>query len=65
VAEGEIVGMLGPNGAGKTTILKIITGYLQADSGNVKVDGFDVLTESLAAQSRLGYLPENPHCIRN
>jgi len=59
VAEGEIVGMLGPNGAGKTTILKIITGYLQADNGNVKVDGFDVLTESLAAQSRLGYLPEN------
>jgi ABC-2 type transport system ATP-binding protein len=59
VAAGEVVGLLGPNGAGKSTAIKIITGYLQADSGEVKVDGLDVLTHTREVQARLGYLPEN------
>ena len=56
---GEIIGLLGPNGAGKTTIIKTLTGYLQPDSGEVIVDGLNVLTETQAVQSRIGYLPEN------
>jgi ABC-2 type transport system ATP-binding protein len=57
--EGEIVGLLGPNGAGKTTTIKILTGYIQPDSGDVKIDGLDVLTQTKAVQQRLGYLPES------
>jgi ABC-2 type transport system ATP-binding protein len=58
IAAGEIVGLLGPNGAGKSTIIKILTGYLQADEGNVTVDGLDVLTQAQEVQARIGYLPE-------
>jgi ABC-2 type transport system ATP-binding protein len=59
VAPGQVVGLLGPNGAGKTTMMKILTGYLQPDRGSVRVDGLDVLTDTLAVQERIGYLPEN------
>jgi ABC-2 type transport system ATP-binding protein len=59
IGAGEIVGLLGPNGAGKTTIIKTLTGYLQPDAGTVVVDGLDVLTDTTAVQSRIGYLPEN------
>jgi ABC-2 type transport system ATP-binding protein len=59
IAEGEIVGLLGPNGAGKTTIIKILTGYLQPDSGTVRIGGLDVLTQAQEVQANLGYLPEN------
>ena len=59
VAEGEVVGLLGPNGAGKTTIMKILTGYLQPDEGEIKIDGLDVLTRRTEVQGQLGYLPEN------
>lgn len=59
IAEGEIVGLLGPNGAGKTTIIKTLTGYLQPDEGDVTVDGLDVVGETKAVQSRIGYLPES------
>jgi ABC-2 type transport system ATP-binding protein len=57
--EGEIVGLLGPNGAGKTTTIKILTGYLQPDGGEVRIDGLDVLTQTKEVQKRLGYLPES------
>lgn len=56
---GSIVGLLGPNGAGKSTLMKILTGYLQPDTGSVTIDGFDVLTQTRSAQRRIGYLPEN------
>lgn len=59
IATGQIVGLLGPNGAGKTTVLRILTGYLQPDHGTVTVDGLDVLSDTLAVQKRIGYLPEN------
>jgi ABC-2 type transport system ATP-binding protein len=59
VAAGEIVGLLGPNGAGKTTSLKIITGYLEPDSGSVTVDGLDVHANLHAVQAQIGYLPES------
>ena len=59
VNAGEIVGLLGPNGAGKTTTIKLLTGYLQPDAGLIEIDGLDILTQRLAVQARLGYLPEN------
>jgi len=58
IQSGEIVGLLGPNGAGKTTIIKTLTGYLQPDSGEVIVNGYNVLTHPRQAQAAIGYLPE-------
>lgn len=55
VAPGEIVGLLGPNGAGKTTALRILATLLTPDSGSVRVDGIDALTDPVSARSRLGY----------
>jgi len=60
VEKGEILGFLGPNGAGKTTTMRIITGYMPASSGTVRVDGFDVGDNPLECRRRIGYLPENP-----
>jgi ABC-2 type transport system ATP-binding protein len=61
VGKGEIVGFLGPNGAGKSTTMKIVTGYLLADAGEVSVCGIDVKTAPLEAKKKIGYLPEaNP-----
>jgi ABC-2 type transport system ATP-binding protein len=57
---GEIVGFLGPNGAGKTTTMRVITGFLPATSGTVRVAGFDVFEQSTEVRRRIGYLPENP-----
>jgi ABC-2 type transport system ATP-binding protein len=60
VAEGEILGFLGPNGAGKTTTMRVLTGFLPASSGLVKVAGHDVFEEPLEVKRRIGYLPETP-----
>src|SRR5438093_9630450 len=57
---GQILGFLGPNGAGKTTTMRIITGFMPATSGTVRVDGFDVFEQSTEVRRRIGYLPENP-----
>jgi len=59
VERGEIVGFLGPNGAGKSTTMRILCGYLPADSGEVTIAGFDIFSQSIRARSRIGYLPEN------
>jgi ABC-2 type transport system ATP-binding protein len=59
IAKGEIVGFLGPNGAGKSTTMKIITGYIPASSGEVKVCGLPVDVDSLNTRQMIGYLPEH------
>lgn len=60
VEPGKIYGFLGPNGAGKSTTMNIITGYLAATSGEVKINGFDVLKQPEKAKKCVGYLPELP-----
>ena len=60
VEDGKIYGFLGPNGAGKSTTMNIITGYLAATSGEVKVNGYDVLKNPEEAKKSIGYLPELP-----
>ncbi len=60
VKKGDILGFLGPNGAGKSTTMNIITGYISCDSGEVLIDGKNILEDPKAAKSRMGYLPEIP-----
>jgi ABC-2 type transport system ATP-binding protein len=60
VNRGEILGFLGPNGAGKSTTMNIITGYLSATEGSVKLDGHDILEEPQAVKRQIGYMPELP-----
>src|SRR4030095_13238274 len=59
VARGEIVGLLGPNGAGKSTTMRILSCYLPATSGTVRVAGLDVFRQSDEVRRRIGYMPEN------
>ena len=60
VEEGEVLGFLGPNGAGKSTTMNVITGYLSATSGEVKIAGYDILQNPTEAKKHIGYLPEIP-----
>ncbi len=60
VNKGEIVGFLGPNGAGKSTTMNILTGYLSATSGSVKIAGTDILENPIEAKRHIGFLPEHP-----
>ena len=59
VARGEIVGLLGPNGAGKSTTMRILSCFMPATSGTVRVAGFDVFRQSEEVRRRIGYMPEN------
>ena len=59
VKTGEIVGFLGPNGAVKSTLMKIITGFIPATSGNVLVNGLVVNPDNIELKKQIGYLPEN------
>lgn len=59
IERGEIVGFLGPNGAGKSTTMKMITGYLEPNSGAISVSGIDVQKEPLESKKKIGYLPES------
>ena len=59
VARGEIVGLLGPNGAGKSTTMRILSCFLPATSGTVRIAGLDVFHDSLEVRRRIGFMPEN------
>ncbi|SDS10054.1 gliding motility-associated ABC transporter ATP-binding subunit GldA [Gramella sp. MAR_2010_147] len=59
ISKGEIVGFLGPNGAGKSTLMKILTGYLNPESGEASVDGLKLEDQKSKIQKRIGYLPEH------
>jgi sodium transport system ATP-binding protein len=56
--DGVVTGLLGPNGAGKTTSLRMIYGLMRPDSGRIEVDGHDAVANPLAAQARMGVLPD-------
>ncbi|MGB7566775.1 MAG: ATP-binding cassette domain-containing protein [Chitinivibrionales bacterium] len=59
VKKGEILGFLGPNGAGKTTTMRIITCYIPASSGTIRVNGMDTIENDLEVRRKIGYLPES------
>ncbi len=59
VKRGEILGLLGPNGAGKSTTMRILTGYLPATSGSVRICGLPVASQPEATKRHVGYMPEN------
>ena len=60
VERGMIYGFLGPNGAGKSTTMNMMTGYIAATSGTVKINGYDILKNPEQAKKSIGYLPELP-----
>lgn len=59
IKKGELVGFLGPNGAGKSTMMKIITGFLPPDTGEVFVNGQKIKSKNLEIRKNIGYLPEH------
>ncbi len=60
VNKGEILGFLGPNGAGKSTTMNMLTGYISSSSGQVLINGTDILEDPIKAKKNIGYLPEIP-----
>lgn len=60
INDGEIVGFIGLNGAGKTTAIKMMTGILIPDSGSIKINGYDIVKDSLKAKQIIGYIADNP-----
>lgn len=60
IRDGEIFGFLGPNGAGKTTTIKMITGILNPDEGDILIDGKSIQKEPLAAKKNFGFVPDSP-----
>ena len=60
IKEGEIFGFLGPNGAGKTTTIKMITGILEIDEGDILIDGKSIKKEPIEAKKQMGLVPDNP-----
>ena len=60
IKDGEIFGFLGPNGAGKTTTIRMITGILDADEGEIFIDGKNIKTQVLEAKKNFGFVPDNP-----
>lgn len=61
IKKGEVTGFLGPNGAGKSTTMKMITGFMEPDAGEIIINGIDIKADPVAAKKLIGYLPEaNP-----
>ena len=65
IYEGDIIGLIGPNGAGKTTLIKTILNLYKADSGNVKICGFDTKKNLEESLSKIGCIIENPDMYQN
>lgn len=61
VYPGEIFGFLGPNGAGKTTTIKMMTGILTPDQGQILINGFDIQRDAMNAKKSFGYIPDDPN----
>jgi ABC-2 type transport system ATP-binding protein len=57
----HVIAIMGENGAGKTTLLKVCTGILPYDSGEITVDGYNIIKDSIKAREQIGYLPEMPY----
>ena len=60
IKDGEIFGFLGPNGAGKTTTIKMITGILKTDEGEILIDGTSISENPVEAKKKFGFVPDNP-----
>ncbi|MBE0438673.1 MAG: ABC transporter ATP-binding protein [Gammaproteobacteria bacterium] len=60
IKKGEVLGFLGPNGAGKSTTMKILSGNLSPNTGEITINGFDLLSQPKQAKAHIGYLPEQP-----
>ena len=60
IKDGEIFGFLGPNGAGKTTTIKMITGILNPDEGDILIDGKSITKQPLEAKREFGFVPDSP-----
>ena len=60
IKNGEIFGFLGPNGAGKTTTIKMITGVLEIDEGDILLDGTSISKSPVEAKKKFGFVPDNP-----
>lgn len=60
INDGEIFGFLGPNGAGKTTTIKMITGILNIDKGDILIDGISITSRPVEAKQKFGFVPDSP-----
>ena len=60
IKDGEIFGFLGPNGVGKTTTIKMMTGILEIDEGNILIDDISIQKNPVEAKKKIGYVPDNP-----
>ena len=60
IEPGEICGFIGHNGAGKTTTLKAVTGLIDFEGGEIRIDGYDVKTDPINAKKSIAYVPDNP-----
>lgn len=60
INDGEIFGFIGPNGAGKTTTIKMITGILEIDEGDILIDGQSIIKFPISAKKNIGFVPDNP-----
>ncbi len=60
IKDGEIFGFIGPNGAGKTTTIKMITGIIKPDRGNIEIDGIDIVKNPVEAKKKFGFVPDTP-----
>ena len=65
IKDGEILGFLGPNGAGKTTVIKMITGILEIDEGDILIDGKSIKNEPYEAKKNIGLIPDSPDMFLN